>query len=298
MVEEAKGKCFVVMPFTKTSNIHTNEYWIKHYNDFLKPLIESHPLIAHRSSPLRGDILRQIITDLVTSSLVVADLTDANPNVYWELGVRQSFKHCTLTIAETGTKLPFDVGGKGTLFYYPEDHIKMSEFRRNLNDAIHDCLKNPTSPDSHVLETISGRGSLFQILMKEESLRKLDALFSEAKYNLTILTEVKEVCTNNSVFRKEGNEDAFKYETNRLRISSLENLIVNRYIEASTKFYRTAEVYLDDCTSINAQLDFYDIDNSEVVEQWLLSAISDQIKLIKRYRKFITEQSNIIRLSL
>jgi len=36
-------------------------------------------------------------------------LTDYNPNVFWELGVRQSFKHNTITIAEEGVILPFDV---------------------------------------------------------------------------------------------------------------------------------------------------------------------------------------------
>ena len=77
---------------------------------FLGPLIEeSGELEAYRSEPIRGDVLRQIITNLVFYPVVVADLTDNNPNVYWELGVRQSFKHGTITIAEYGTKLPFDV---------------------------------------------------------------------------------------------------------------------------------------------------------------------------------------------
>lgn len=89
------------MPFSKTTDKHTEDYWTEHFERFLKPLIEENPgLEARRSEPLRGDILRQIITDLVVSRVVVADLTDHNPNVYWELGVRQSFQHGTVTIAE------------------------------------------------------------------------------------------------------------------------------------------------------------------------------------------------------
>ncbi|GAI91081.1 unnamed protein product, partial [marine sediment metagenome] len=184
MASEVKQKCFVIIPFSKTTDEHTEEYWTKQYETFIKPLIESgHPLVAERSAPLRGDILRQIITDLVTAPIVVADLTDANPNVYWELGVRQSFKHGTITIAENGTALPFDLGGKGTLPYFPKDHIKMQGFRNQFHKAVKDCLDNPNLPDSHVLETIGGRGTLFQILMRDESLRKLDALFSEIKRN-------------------------------------------------------------------------------------------------------------------
>jgi hypothetical protein len=49
---------------------------------FLKPLIEKiEDLEAFRSEPLRGNIASQIITDLVNSDIVVADLTDHNPNV-------------------------------------------------------------------------------------------------------------------------------------------------------------------------------------------------------------------------
>src|SRR2546425_8791263 len=117
------------MPFTRTSEIHSTEYWTRHYQGFLRPTIETNPnLKARRSTPLRGDVLREIIKDIVISPIVVADLTDANPNVYWELGVRQSFRHGTITIAEEGTHLPFDVNVKGTLFYKRANLPEMREF--------------------------------------------------------------------------------------------------------------------------------------------------------------------------
>ena len=50
------------MPFSKTTNSHTENYWTKHYENFLKPLVEENTnLKAHRSKALRGDILREII---------------------------------------------------------------------------------------------------------------------------------------------------------------------------------------------------------------------------------------------
>ena len=126
-------KCFVIMPFATTTPDHPEEYWTRHYNDFLKPNIEEGgQFVAERSTPMRGDILKQIIVDLVSSPVVVADLTDHNPNVFWELGVRQSFRHGTITIAEAGTRLPFDISGKGTLFYHPKDHVKNAAFVRDL----------------------------------------------------------------------------------------------------------------------------------------------------------------------
>jgi len=146
------------MPFSQTSNKHTEEYWSQHFESFLKPLIEEcEGIQAFRSKPLRGDLVKEIVENLYKANVVVADLTDKNANVFWELGVRQSFKHGTITIAEQGTKPPFDISTKGTLFYYPEDHIKLQKFRNDLKKAVQDCLDNPESTDSRVLEIIPSR---------------------------------------------------------------------------------------------------------------------------------------------
>jgi len=149
--------CFVIMPFSKTSETHSKAYWTRHFEAFLKPLIEeSGDFEVSRSKALRGDLVKEIVENLYNSDIVVADLTDWNPNVFWELGVRLSYKHGTITIAEEGTKLPFDISTKGTL-YYPENHIRIQEFRTQFKKAIRDCLDNPDKPDSRVLEILSSR---------------------------------------------------------------------------------------------------------------------------------------------
>lgn len=269
MTSEVKGKCFVIMPFSNTSKKHTEEYWTKHYKTFIKPLIESeHPLKAERSAPLRGDILRQIITDLVTVPIAVADLTDANPNVYWELGVRQSFKHGTVTIAEHGTDLPFDLGGKGTLFYFPDNHLKMQEFIKQFHNAIEDCLENPDLPDSHVLDTIGGRGTLYQITMRGEILRKLDAVLSELEDNQATFDRAIETCKKNINLRKEKKSGVL-FTTSLLRTSAVELLVTNRYIDAEIDFYYLAEQCLDDYNKINTRLVDWP-SRPSTIEPWLL----------------------------
>lgn len=242
--------CFVIMPFSETSPEHTEEYWTKHFETFLKPLIEANPnLEARQSQALRGDILRGIITDLVVSRVVLADLTDHNPNVFWELGVRQSFKHGTVTIAEVDTKLPFDVSGKGTLFYYPKDHLKMGEFRKSFGEAIQDYLKNPDNPDSHVLETLSGRGTLFEIFRKDEALRRLNALVSEVERNVKPFGDAVRIAQENK-----DNPGLGKSFRGRLRYSAVELLMTNRYIEEEEAFFDLAGTYFDWVIRINEQL--------------------------------------------
>lgn len=300
MASEVKQKCFVIMPFSKTSEKHTKEYWTKHYGTFIKPLIQSgHPLIAERSAPLRGDILRQIITDLVTAPIVVADLTDANPNVYWELGVRQSFKHGTITIAEDGTALPFDLGGKGTLFYFPNDHIKMEEFRNQFHEAINDCLGNPNLPDSHVLETISGRGTLHQILMRDEALRKLDALISEIESNIDVLKRAVDTCNENVKKKKEalskGKEAPQEraYATVRFRLIAAETLVVNRYIDADKTFYAMAESCMNWLIGVNDQLSAW-LSDPEAVEAWLLKVHKGAKLRMDKFRESAIEYKKAI----
>jgi len=260
-----RQRCFVIMPFSKTTDKHTKDYWTKHFRNFLKPLVEENPkLEAHRSQPLRGDIIRQIITDLVVCRVVVADLTDQNPNVYWELGVRQSFKHGTVTIAEVGTPLPFDIGGKGTLFYYPKDHLEMEDFRKDFKEAVQDCLTNPDRPDSHVLETLSGRGTLFQIFHRDEALRRLDAVLSECDRNLVVLKIVLGTAEEN-----QKNPGKRTYVTGRLRVPAAELLITNRYVDEDQSFYESAEYYVSRMVMWCEQLNLWEY-SPDRTEQWLL----------------------------
>lgn len=291
MAQEEKRKCFVIMPFSETTDKHTEEYWNTHYTNFLKPEIESLPLVAHRSSPLRGDIIRQIITDLVTSFIVVADLTDSNPNVYWELGVRQSFKHGTITIAEYGTDLPSDMAAKGTLYYYPNDHVKMRQFTKQLSSAIKDCMENPSSPDSQVLETIVGKGTLFQIIMKEESLRKLDAILEEIKYNSGLFKNIDKLCKDNFELRKKNKPDECKCQPFPLSLICLETLIVNRYVHADSNFYGLAA---DSCVALKAfnnQLSVWmSTQNPEYIERELVDKSLRLQEILKVLQEFVLSE--------
>jgi len=238
-----------------------------------------------------------MLCDLVTAPIAVTDLTDSNPNVYWELGVRQSFKHGTITIAEDGTTLPFDLGGKGTLFYFPGDHIKMQEFENKFHEAIDDCSKNPDLPDSHVLETISGRGTLHQILMRDESLRKLDALISEIEDNIVCSKNVEGVCKRNIEKEKEAlaksEQPKRDYCSVRFRLIAVEMLIINRYIDASEIFYKTAEDYMDWLASVNEQLSFWQ-SKPKTTESWLLKVNDDIKSRINKFRALVKEQKKTI----
>ena len=229
-------RCFVIMPFSSTTEKHTEDHWDRHFNLFLKPLIESCNIEAFRSTPLRQDIVRQIVNDLVFSNIVVADLTDNNPNVYWELGVRQSFKHCTITIAEDGFKIPFNIGTKSILFYNNEEKDKKTYFEETFKKAIMDCLSHPDSPDSVVLETITGRGSIYAIIHREELIRRVQALISENNSNKMVFDKMINIIQEGK--GKYLSSIRGKYvPAIPLDSSAIELLLAERYLEEDTKFY-------------------------------------------------------------
>jgi len=248
-----RRRCFVIMPFSGTSATHTKEYWNNHFENFLKPIIEScNNVEAFRSEPLRQDLLRQIVNDLVFSQIVVADLTDSNPNVYWELGVRLSFRHGTVTIANEGSKIPFDIATKSVLFY-PSD-LKRDDFSKQFKQAIVDCVANPDRPDSFVLEAITGRGSVYAVIHRTEMIQRVDGLISENLTNKEIFDSIiKTVGENRSIklAHIRGKEQVVLVP---LFDSAIGLLLAERYLEEDSKFYELAHQLLFVIHAINHQI--------------------------------------------
>lgn len=258
------------MPFGQTTPEHTEEYWDDHYSTFLKPLIEKNSnIIARRSEPLRGDILKQIINDIIVSPIVVADLTDKNANVFWELGVRQSFKHGTITIAEFGTTLPFDISSKGTLFYYPKNHIKMKDFTIQFEKAIQDCLSHSDRPDSQVLESISGRGTLFEIFSRDEVARRLDSVWDECQTNLKLLNIIVNIAKENL---KVDEDRRVNRPFVRLRTVAIELLVTERYINEPDDFYSLIADSINLIDSLNSTLARWNELNNDDINKSLMES--------------------------
>jgi hypothetical protein len=64
-----------------------------------------------------GDILDRIKNRIDTATLIVADLTGANANVYLEVGYAWGRGRPTLLVVRSGDELKFDVRGQRCIIY-------------------------------------------------------------------------------------------------------------------------------------------------------------------------------------
>ena len=105
------------------------------------------PAIPGDFDTKRADELRQPgLVDLhynewlYDADVVLADLTLGNPNVYYELGIRQALsKKGTVLVACQGARLPFDVRNQSALYY---DYFKGATTIRGFQDKLRVAIES------------------------------------------------------------------------------------------------------------------------------------------------------------
>ena len=128
-------RCFVIMPFSATTEKHTSSYWDNFFFKFVKPSIEKLGYSCSRSKAHPSNIIKDILKELLNADLVLAVLTDFNANVWHELGIRHALRKGTIMMIEEGQKLPFDISQYGVIKY--EDTISgASDFEEKLRSFI------------------------------------------------------------------------------------------------------------------------------------------------------------------
>jgi hypothetical protein len=105
-----RPRCFIAMPFTE----HNNQYKAGFFKEVLETLLEPaikaaglEPFTARREG---SDLIHAtIVNDLLDADLVLVDLTEHNPNVLFELGLRMHADLPVVLIRAKGTGSIFDV---------------------------------------------------------------------------------------------------------------------------------------------------------------------------------------------
>ncbi len=108
----SKPRAFVVMQFSQEYN--------ELYEEVIRPVTEKYGYECIRADEYYTGtpILNDIIKSIKDSSIVIAEITPDNPNVFYEIGYSHAIGKPTILLCDKiREKLPFDISGFRTLFY-------------------------------------------------------------------------------------------------------------------------------------------------------------------------------------
>ena len=99
-----KNRCFFLMPFSKEFNIIYGT---------IKLALNDAEFICNRADEILGStpIITKILTEIMKSQYIIVDITNSNPNVFYELGIAHSLKDArnVLLLKQKNYKVPFDI---------------------------------------------------------------------------------------------------------------------------------------------------------------------------------------------
>lgn len=139
-------ECFVVSPIGPSGS-DARRRADNVLNHVVRPAVAPLHLIARRADEIDapGSITSQIIQRLLRAKAVVVDLTDRNPNVYYELAIRDSFKLPVVLMAEEGTALASDIVGQRTIFLDSRDLGSVAAAIPRITQALKEAIDNPAA---------------------------------------------------------------------------------------------------------------------------------------------------------
>lgn len=129
--------CFVVCPIGE-DNSNTRNRSDKLLKHIIEPVCDKNNLEVIRVDTLNysDSITNTIVEYLNTADLVIADLSDHNPNAFYEIGYRSALKKPIIHLKNKETSIPFDISSIRTFDYDLTDLDAVEELKQRLNQTI------------------------------------------------------------------------------------------------------------------------------------------------------------------
>ncbi len=229
-----KKRCFVVMGFGKKIDLATGrtinlDY---SYNALIKPVVEDKGLECIRADEIKysGSIDVPMYQELLTADIVIADLSTANTNAVYELGLRHALRpRTTIVISEQQLSYPFDLSHIFITRYNTLGesiaYFEVLRFQKILGELIDNVLNND-APDSPVYTFLN---NLIPPSLKEQAKNVTEEVTNAVKANTT---------SNDS-----ANENGEQNQTLSLLIKQGEAALNERNFElAKSLFNSTIEI--------------------------------------------------------
>lgn len=96
-----------------------------------------------------GSLIKDVLESLVSSYIVIADLTGQNPNVFYELGIRHALSNRTILIAQNIDDVPSDLREYRTIIYDTSAR-GAQRFKDRIKEFVKQIKESPQSADNPV----------------------------------------------------------------------------------------------------------------------------------------------------
>jgi len=153
---EKKQTCFVIMPISK-QDTYEEGHFSRVYSHLIKPACKNLNLEVIRADDIKNTnyIIIDILKRIVHSDIVICDLSAKNPNVMYELGIRQAFNLPTVLIKDIKTERIFDIQGLRTIEY--DDKMRVDLVEKdiiNIQKTIEATIKSDTQEVNSLIQLL------------------------------------------------------------------------------------------------------------------------------------------------
>lgn len=125
-------KAFVIMPFVEKTADRPKGFFAEVLRSLITPAAVSAGFNVETANRQGSDVIQStIVNELLDADLVIADLTDHNPNVLFELGLRMAVEKPVALIKAAGTGKVFDVDNMLRVHEY-QPHLWRSTVEADL----------------------------------------------------------------------------------------------------------------------------------------------------------------------
>lgn len=151
-------ECFVIMPISDSEGYEIGHFR-RVYDDIITPACNKAGYKAVRADDVveTNMIHMDVLKRLLESPMAICDLSSSNPNVLFELGIRQAFDKPVVLIQEIGTPRIFDIIPIRCL-----DYRKDFEYRQVKADQL--AISNTILATQNAVEREGNINSIVQLL--------------------------------------------------------------------------------------------------------------------------------------
>lgn len=112
-------KAFIIMPFVERNPSRPKGFFTEVLRSLLTPAGISAGFVVETANRQGSDVIQStIINELLEADLVIADLTDHNPNVLFELGIRMAEDKPVVLVKASDTGRIFDIDNMLRVYEY------------------------------------------------------------------------------------------------------------------------------------------------------------------------------------